>query len=1041
MEMEIGLYEQIINQLFKVKLEQVDKAKFYIGKEPIDKSNVAEYLSQYLFGLFKLAFFNLTGESDVYRGINFANEIIKQLEREFNLDNANLIDKQQQILTAVIDKTKCDYPNVAEHIQQITPITSLSRSSLFTGGHGINMSSELRREIECADEICLLVSFIKISGLNLIYEELKDITDKGKHLRVITTTYMQVTDFKAVKRLALLKNTKVKVSYNSDADRLHAKSYIFIRNTGFHTAYIGSSNLSEPALREGLEWNLKVTQVELPDVIKKIRHCFEGYWNNDIFENYQPGTDDDRLRDALDRNHVEPINYSILDLIKARDYQKEILEELRIDREIHHNFRNLVVAATGTGKTVVAAFDYKQFKETHEKARLLFLAHRQEILVQSMITFRCVLGDYNFGDTWYGNKKPDTYEYVFDSKDIINNKLDELQLVDDYYDYIVIDEVHHVAAASYRRIINEFKPKILLGLTATPERMDGEDITQDFDEHISAEIRLNTALNNQLLCPFHYYGITDSIDLKDVAWEHGHYIAQELSKIYTYNDARTSLIFNSLQKYIENPHKVKALCFCVDKQHADYMAAKFTLAGLKADKLTSNNSNERTKLSKKLQKGDLNYLFVVDMFNEGVDLPEIDTVLFLRPTESLTIFLQQFGRGLRKSTNKPYVTILDYVGQCRAEFDYTNRFRAIIGRTPMSVIEELNEDFPHLPFRCQILLEPKAKEYIKNNISQAIRNYSLRNIQKLVDGWKQKFLLPLTLENFELIYKVPLEKIYNKKSFSEFTNKIIFHGKELANAVHNKWLSTDSYSYFSFIKELANNKFIVQVHLLPPLQQKLLLMLYYDLYQRAGVFDNLQQMSDELHKDESFCSEIIELMNLLMGRCGTLEKDDNSEVFGFPLKLHGRYTRDQIRVAIGTSTLGRMSTVREGVERNRELNIEAIYVDIIKNREEGDSNNYDDHALSTDVFQWDTQNRVTPDSPTGKNYINSVQNMLLFVREQNKTADDKNRTMGYVYLGKVKYISHTYNQVGYGKQMQIRWKMVTSMPATVYQFAKYRIAL
>lgn len=1038
--MEIGIYEQIINQLFKVKLEQVDEDKFYIGKKPIDKDNVAEYLSQYLFGLFKLVFSNLTEDVDVSRGVNFANEIIKKLGREFNIDEANLIDEQQQILTAVVDKAKCDYPDIAEHLQQIIPITSLSHSSLFTGC-GINMFSELQREIESADEICLLVSFIKTSGLNLIYDDLKNITDKGKHLRVITTTYMQATDFKAVKRLALLKNASVKVSYNSDADRLHAKSYIFLRNSGFHTAYIGSSNLSEPALREGLEWNMKVTQVELPYVIKKICHTFEGYWHSDIFETYQPGIDDDRLRNALDKSDVEPIDYSILDLISAHDYQEEILEKLRIDREMHHHFRNLVVAATGTGKTVIAAFDYKKFRTTHERAKLLFVAHRQEILEQSMKTFRQVLGDYNFGDTWYGGKEPDTYEYVFASKDILNNRLDELHLTDDYYDYIVIDEVHHVAADSYRRIIHKFKPKILLGLTATPERMDGEDITQDFDGHISAEIRLDTALNNHLLCPFRYYGITDSVDLKDVAWEHGHYVAQELSKVYTNNDARTGVIFNSLQKYIDNPHQVKALCFCVDKQHADYMAAKFTLAGLKADKLTSDNSEARTRLGKKLKAGEINYLFVVDMFNEGVDLPEIDTVLFLRPTESLTIFLQQFGRGLRKSAGKPYVTVLDYVGQCRAEFDYTNRFRAIIGRTSMSVMEELDKDFPHLPIGCQIHLEYKAKEYIKNNISQAIRNYSLRNIQKLVDGWRLKFTLPLTLKNFELMYKVPLEKIYNKHTFSELAQKKIFHGEELAKAVHNKWLSTDSYSYFSFIRNLAVDEFNIQINRLPLEQQKLLLMLYYDLYQRAGAFDNLQQMADELHEDKSFCSEVIELMDLFMDRCETFEEKDNSNILGFPLKLHGRYTRDQIRVAIETSTLNRMSSAREGVERNKTLNVEAMYVDIIKNREEGDSTNYDDHALSPDVFQWDTQNKVTPNSTTGQNYINSVQNMLLFVREQSKTADDKTRTMGYVYLGKVKYISHTYNHVSYGKQMQIRWKMVADMPASLYQFAKYKVAL
>ncbi|MCO6026566.1 DEAD/DEAH box helicase family protein [Prevotella cerevisiae] len=299
--------------------------------------------------------------------------------------------------------------------------------------------------------------------------------------------------------MSSLNHTKVKVSYNNEVDRLHAKSYLFLRKTGFHTAYVGSSNLSAPALTEGLEWNIKVTQSELPDIIQKIRNSFEGYWNNDLFEEFIPGKDDERLKNALDKNYEAPIDYSILDLIQARDYQENILEKLRIEREVHHHYRNLIVAATGTGKTVIAAFDFKRFREQNPTARFLFIAHREEILKQSLKTFRQVLEDYNFGDLWDGNHEPTSYSQVFASKDIVNNRLGSLNLPDDYYDYIIIDEVHHIAASSYRKIVNKFKPKILLGLTATPERMDGEDITQDFDGHIAAEIRLDTALNNHLL--------------------------------------------------------------------------------------------------------------------------------------------------------------------------------------------------------------------------------------------------------------------------------------------------------------------------------------------------------------------------------------------------------------------------------------------------------------------------------------------------------------------------------------------------------------
>lgn len=1043
--MELGIYEQIINRFFKRKLDEMDQCKYYIGKKPIDKSNIAEYLSQYLYALIK-QLFNQLGDDDrdLQRGIDIANSIIKQLAFDFSIKDDNLIDAQNQILTAVIDKSKNDYPDIEQHLAEVRPTSSMLHSSLFTG-KGLSLLSELKKEIQTADEICFVVSFIKLSGINPLMDVLREFTGKGHSLKIVTTTYMQATDFKAVKKLAALSNTTIKISFNGNADRLHAKSYLFLRNSGLHTAYIGSSNLSNVAMTTGKEWNVKVTQMELPQMITAIKNSFDSYWNDDEFEVFRNGIDDNRLLAALMKETSLTSDYSLTDLLHARDYQNDILEKLQVDRQVHHHYRNLVVAATGTGKTVIAALDFKRFLEQHKgHARLLFVAHREEILKQSLNTFRMVLGDYNFGELWYGqNAVPQSYAHVFASKDIINNRIDGLQLADDYYDYIVIDEVHHVAANSYRKIIDKFKPKILLGLTATPERMDGKDITQDFDGHISAEIRLDTALNNELLSPFHYYGITDCVDLRKVSWKQGHYDVSELTRLYTGNDLRATLIINKLKEYLPDEHQVKALCFCVSQEHAKFMAAKFTLSGLRSASLTSENAYARTPLYNDLKTGRINYLFVVDMFNEGVDIPEIDTVLFLRPTESLTIFLQQFGRGLRKAKGKEFVTVLDFVGECRAEFNYTERFRAIIGRSSMSVAEEINHDFPHLPLNCQIALEPKAKEYVLANINQAIRKFSKNRIIGLVRDFKNNHGLNPTLTNFVKIYKTPLERIYNNgfswNSYLYEAGLTAVHSKfesQLSKAVHNKWLSTDSYSYFSFISKIAAERFRVSVAGLDKTEQRMTLMLYYDLFQKAGQYVSLQDFMDDVSGDEITCHEIEEIMHILKNRCTTFEVDDNSGIADFPLKLHGIYTRDQIRVALGTSTLQRQSSVREGVERNKKLNVEAMYVDIIKNREEGSSTNYDDHALTDEVFQWDTQNKVSPDSPTGQNYIHQRQNTLLFVRQQSEFPDDKYRTMGYVYLGKTSYISHTYNRVSYGRQMQIKWKMATPIPASVMQYAK-----
>ena len=1038
---ELGLYEQIINQLFEIKLGDLNHQEFFIGKQAITKDNVAKYLSQYLYGLFEEVFSQFSQDEDsVEKAIKLANDIIKKLAQDLYIDDNNLVSTKSEILTAVIDKTECEFPDIAERIKEITPITSLIRSALFTGSNRqVSMESELKREILSADDICLLVSFIRSTGINLIYNQLKEFAQSGKRLRIITTTYIGATDFYAVKKLASLPNTEIKISYNSSIDRLHAKSYLFLRKTGFHTAYVGSSNLSEVALTEGLEWNVKVTQKELPHIIKEIRHTFESYWENPLFETFVSGRDDDRLKEALSGVKNESIDYSVLDLIKAHDYQDAVLEKLKLEREVFGHFKNLVVAATGTGKTVIAAFDYKKFSQQNQRANFLFIAHREEILKQSCRTFRTVLQDENFGDLWYGGVEPKAMTHLFASKDLLNNRLDELDLSEDFFDYIIFDEVHHIAADSYRRILSRFKPKILLGLTATPERMDGEDITKDFDGKISAEIRLDDALNNRLLAPFHYYGITDSVDLADIPWRAGKYVISELSKVYTFNDQRTGLILRKIEEYIPNYHEVRALCFCVDVDHAKNMAAKFQLAGLKSAFLVSDNGAERVKWSKQLKERKINYLFVVDMFNEGVDIPSVDTILFLRPTESLTVFLQQFGRGLRKYEGKDHVTILDFVGHCNKEFNYTDRFRRLIGRTSMSVEEELGKDFPHLPLGCHITLETKAKEYILENIRAAINSFRKNRLVMWIQSYHSETTQPLTLANFLKMHQVPLEKFYKNftwESLLQIAGKIhqvSRFEKELKRAVYKKWLSTDSYSYFSFLEQLAIKRFNVNVQSMNVVEQQMALMLYYDMFQEAGRYTSLQGMFNDLSEDDLFCEEMTELTVLLKNRCEAYEMSDNSSIMNMPIKLHGIYTKDQIFVALGTSTLDKKSSCREGVERNKRLNVEAMFVDIIKDRDEDSNTNYNDFAINESLFNWETQNKVSPTSQAGKNYINETQTMLLFVRQQDSFPEDKGRTMGFTYLGVVKLVKWQG-----ARPMEIVWQLKTPMPASMLKIAKHR---
>ncbi|MBE0655928.1 MAG: DEAD/DEAH box helicase family protein, partial [Bacteroidales bacterium] len=696
-----GLYEQLINKLVLLKINELDKNEYFIKEKYIDKNEAAGVLSQYLSERIKFALNLISGDSSIEKQIEISNRIISLLGNE--LDNYNstedLISSEAKILHAIFAKINLEVADIERYLKEITPYTRLTQSELFTGNNaGISLESEIKKEISSSDKINFLVSFIKWTGIRIFEKELIEFTEKGGELKVITTSYMGATDLKAVEFLSALKNTEIKVSYNTDNERLHAKAYLFYRNTGFHTGYIGSSNISRSALTNGLEWNIKITTKEVGHIIDKFQKTFDTYWQDKEFETFKYEIHTSKLKTALKREKTgDKLSAIAYFDIRPFPYQQEILEKLTSERILHGRYKNLIVAATGTGKTVISAFDFKNFIKNNPNAKLLFVAHRKEILQQALITFQGILKNNNFGDLWVDGIEPDKYDSLFASVQTLNNRLKTLNLSNDYYDYIIIDEVHHIAALSYRPILERFNSKILLGLTATPERMDGEDILKDFSNVIAAEIRLPEALNRKLLCPFQYFGITDSIDLSQASWQNGRYLPSELSRIYTQNDRRVGEIIYNLKKYLNDINDVRALCFCVTQDHASYMAQKFLLAGLKADYLVSSNTVQRNDLKVKLKRKTINYLFVVDIFNEGVDIPEIDTVLFLRPTESLTVFLQQLGRGLRLSEGKECLTVLDFVGNSRPEYDFEGKFRALVGKTNTSIQKEINDDFPHLP--------------------------------------------------------------------------------------------------------------------------------------------------------------------------------------------------------------------------------------------------------------------------------------------------------------------------------------------------------
>ena len=1040
--MNQGIYEELITQLVSEKLEEIDKDKFFLKKSSMGKEGASRILSKHLSKSLKHAFEIIKGENKIEQQIQIANKIIRLLKEELKKQEfeEDLVSIEGEILKAVFSKTDAHFSNLDLHLKEITPYTTLTQSELFTGGNGgLSLESELKKEILSSNEINLLVSFIKFKGIIILEKELKDFTERGGKLKVITTTYIGATDYKAIQLLSKLPNTEVKISYNTGNERLHAKAYLFYRNSGFHTAYIGSSNFSRSALTDGLEWNLKVTTKEVSHIIDKFQKTFDAYWQSDDFEIFNDSIHKEKLQNALKQNKFsKPYeNTTAFFDIKPFPYQNEVLEKLEVERTIHNRFRNLVVAATGTGKTVISAFDYKRFKQDNKSAKLLFLAHRKEILQKSLSTFQAILRNNNIGELWVDGMVPNNFEFVFASVQTVNNQLANSNLSEDYYDYIIIDECHHQIANSYRSVINYFKPKILLGLTATPERMDGGDILEDFDNKIAAEIRLPEAMNRKLLCPFQYFGITDSIDLTDVSWVRGKYVPSELTNLYTSNDRRVREVIDALDKYTKDVNDVRALGYCVSMDHAKYMAEKFTLAGFKADYLTSHNNKNRVEIRKKLEQKQINYLFVVDMFNEGIDIPEIDTVLFLRPTESLTVFLQQLGRGLRLHEDKDCLTVLDFVGNANSEYNFESKFRALIGKTNTPVKKELEDNFPHLPLGCSIILEKKAKESILSNITAATSLNKKKLIQR-IQQFQNDTTLRLTLGNFSSFYNIPLESIYKRESWKrlcQFAGKIddfdTTNEKAIVSAISNKWLSTNSLSYFSFILKIAEQNFNINISNFDENQKVMLLMLHYDVWQKQGGFASLEMSIKAIGKNKVLVEEIKEVLEVL------IEKIDFKEIpiklpYVQPLKLHSRYTRDQILAAFRKSSFNKKSSNREGTAENKDLKTEILFINLIKSEENfSPTTMYDDYAVNESLFHWQTQNSARPDRGKGLSYIKHKENdklILLFVRE--KAKNEFGKSLGYVFIGEGNLKDHRGS-----KPISINWNLEEPMPHYLWKDA------
>jgi len=1029
-----GVYEKIITKLIE---QGLDREHFFIGERELEPVEASIWLSRFLTQVLEYAISTIpSGEDQLTNQIDFTNAILRWISTELHDDGLvedNLIVSAGKILTAIFALENPVAANLKEHVEDIFPLTGLTQSELFCGSNaGLSLESELKREILSSDKIYWLVSFVKWTGIRIFRKELEAFTGSGKELKIITTTYMGATDAKALQYLAGLPNTEVKVSYNNAQERLHAKSYLFLRDSEFHTGYIGSSNLSRSALTNGLEWNLKITAQEIPHIINKSLRTFETYWASNEFEPFN-GDDEsfERLAHALNQEHGgQNATPSYFFDITPFPHQYEILEQLAVERSVHQRFRNLVVAATGTGKTLLSAFDFARYMKAKPNAKFLYVAHRKEILVQAQAAYRGVLRNGSFGELWVGNNRPAHYRQLFVSIQSFKNQLKNLNLTSDFYDYIVIDEVHHIAAPSYRSVLSHFQPEILLGLTATPERHDGGDILSDFGGVIAAEIRLPEAINRRHLCPFQYFGIDDDTDLRNIPWNSGRYDTAQLTNLYTHDHSRFNKILLSLREIITNPSKMKALAFCVSHEHAKFMVRQFVKKGIRADVLTSDNSHERKQKQQAIRSGDINVLCVVDIFNEGVDIPEIDTLLFLRPTESLTIFLQQLGRGLRLSEDKECCTVMDFVGNSRPEYDFANKFRALVGKSNRSISDEIKHGFPHLPLGCRIELTKLSQERVLSNIRQA--TLSLKRIVAIIREYPLHTDTPLTLANFLIQHThIDLNDLYKRGCWAELVARAQDHTHDssadeqvislLKTAIYKRILTCDDQNYLLFLKGLIQSGFSYSEN-----SGRYALMCHYDFWQKTGPnagFASLEQSLKKLNQP-MITQELNAVLEwqLSQAKHEQLQMPDLPDV---PLRLHARYAREQILVGFGATTFDRQPPSREGVYVIKDQNIELLFVTLDKNeRQFSPTTMYHDYAISETLFHWQSQNSARPDRGHGLEYIQhrkTGRRLFLFVREQSK--DEYGRTLGFVNYGEVQYVSHTSSQ-----PMSITWKLQAPMP-------------
>jgi len=1023
-----GAYDQLITSELAKKLEGLPAER--VLRETLEKESAPEVLARHLQFLCRRAIASIMESDNAIERIKASNRIVRALAdiTDGIVDDDDLVPETSEAILWGITSPIEDQKGYAV---LESPSVRLSDSALLVNARNQpSIGHELKKELTTSDNVDLLCSFVMNSGINVIEKGLRGVVDRGGLVRVLTTVYMGATQKKALDRLVAL-GAQVRISYDGTTTRLHAKSWLLRRDSGATTAYVGSSNLSHAAMTDGIEWNVRISAREQAHIINQIAATFENYWNDKEFEMYDPIKDGDRLSTALARAGKKQGNELALAFadieVTPRQFQQEVLDQLEFEREERGRFKNLVVMATGTGKTVVAALDYRRLNQSGKAKSILFVAHRKEILLQTLATFRTVMRDGSFGELFVDGERPTEWKHVFVSVQSMST-LDLERFNRSSFDIVVIDETHHASEsnASYVRLLQYFEPKYLLGLTATPERSDGRSILDWFDDGIAAELRLWEAIDRQILSPFQYFGIHDNVDLEaaGVTWRRGlGYNQSELSKVYTGHDARVALILEQMNHYVDDLSDMKALGFCVSVEHAIFMAEKFNKAKITAVSITGDVDSEvRKQAIRDLRNGEIKIIFAVDIFNEGVDIPDVNTLLMLRPTESATVFIQQLGRGLRKSDNKSHLTVLDFVGNQNKQFRFDEKYGKFFGLGKRKLTDAVEQDFPYLPSGCHFELDRVSKDQVLNNLRSVLsvnRKHLISEIRNAGKGTLKSFIDSSGISMEDLYRNGNCLTLLGKEAFQEdYSPKKI--DTDIAKSLGRN-LHIDDPQRISGYKEILTNSTL-------PLDSPYLSMFGYAIFSTAvkpeTMVERLTEVRESIIKDE-----LVQYLDLLEER--RFRSTPFDEELGIPLAIHGRYSKGEIIGGFGEKYTG----AEYGITFSKEKMADIAFVTLNKSELHfSTSTMYADTAISDYIFQWESQSGTAENSETGKRYINHVNNgstFHLFVRDFKNEPEILSVTMPYMYFGPATYMSHEGS-----KPMRIRFKLAHPIPADVLSKSK-----